>query len=46
MATVLTAQSSSDATTDPALEKVNNEHGVEYARQRFGKKLREAGQGL
>ncbi len=46
MATVLTAQSVSDASTDPALEKVNQEHGVEYAKERFGTKLRKSGQGL
>ncbi|MEC7409664.1 MAG: adenosylcobalamin-dependent ribonucleoside-diphosphate reductase, partial [Planctomycetota bacterium] len=46
MATVLTAQSVSDASTDPALEKVNQEQGVEYAKERFGTKLRKSGQGL
>ena len=46
MATVLTAQSVSDASADPALEKVNQEHGVEYAKERFGTKLRKSGQGL
>ena len=40
MATVLSARTSEDLAYDPALEKVNSEHGVEYARARFGKKLR------
>jgi ribonucleoside-diphosphate reductase alpha chain len=46
MATVLSAQSSNEASSDPALEKVNREHGVEYAKQQFGTKLRSSGQGL
>ncbi|MEM8670304.1 MAG: vitamin B12-dependent ribonucleotide reductase [Planctomycetota bacterium] len=45
MATVLSAQTSA-ANTDPALEKVNTEHGVEYARARFGTKLRRSNSGL
>jgi ribonucleoside-diphosphate reductase alpha chain len=46
MATVLSARISSELSSDPALEKVNLEHGVEYARQQFGEKLRRSGNGL
>ncbi len=46
MATVLSAHSSQELSSEPALEKVNSEHGVEYARQRFGKKLRRSSNGL
>ncbi len=46
MATVLSARTSDDLSSDPALEKVNSEHGVEYARARFGKKLRRSNTGL
>ncbi len=46
MATVLSAHTSEDLTNDPALEKVNSEHGIEYARARFGKKLRKSSTGL
>src|SRR6056297_1169779 len=46
MATVLSANISSDPHSDPAIEKVNSEHGVEYARARFGRKLRQSEQGL
>ena len=46
MATVLSPRTSDSATNDPALEKVNSEHGVEYARARFGTKLRRSSTGL
>ncbi|MGB1817837.1 MAG: vitamin B12-dependent ribonucleotide reductase, partial [Rubripirellula sp.] len=46
MATVLYARTSAEVAGDPALEKVNTEHGVEYARARFGRKLRQSGNGL
>lgn len=46
MATALSARTSVNTSTDPALEKVNSEHGVDYARQRFGKKLRKNNTGL
>ncbi len=46
MATVLSAQTSAESSSDPALEKVNSEHGVEYARARFGHKLRRSNSGL
>ncbi len=46
MATVLSAHSSADVTGDPALEKVNSEHGVAYARARFGKRHRRSTSGL
>ena len=46
MATVLSARTSQDQTNDPALGKVNTEHGVEYARAKFGKKLRRSNTGL
>lgn len=46
MATVLSARTSADSANDPALEKVNSEHGVEYARARFGRKLRQSTSGL
>ncbi|WP_442506682.1 vitamin B12-dependent ribonucleotide reductase [Novipirellula sp. SH528] len=43
MASVLserTHESSSSTVNDPALQRVNDQHGVEYARSKFGKKLR------
>ncbi len=46
MATVLSARTSVDVSGDSALDKVNQEHGVEYARKRFGKKLRKSKSGL
>ena len=46
MATVLSSHTSDDLSSDPALEKVNSEHGVEYARARFGERLRRTGSGL
>lgn len=46
MATVLSAHSTQELSSDPALEKVNSEHGVEHARQRFGEKLRRSSNGL
>lgn len=46
MATVLSANSAADKVSDPAIEKVNSEHGVEYARTRFGQKLRRSNSGL
>ena len=45
MATVLSARTSPNS-NDPALEKVNSEHGVDYARARFGTQLRRSGAGL
>ena len=45
MATVLSAPSE-NLSNDPAIEKVNSEHGNEYARARFGKKLRKNNKGL
>ncbi|MEM6365898.1 MAG: LAGLIDADG family homing endonuclease, partial [Planctomycetota bacterium] len=35
-------QGGPDASTDPALQKVNREHGVGYARSKFGTRLRES----
>ena len=46
MATVLSARTSAVLSNDPALEKVNAEHGVEYARARFDRKLRKSNAGL
>ena len=46
MATVLYARTSAEVASDPALEKVNSECGVEYARARFGRKLRQSNNGL
>lgn len=46
MATVLSANSAADKVSDPAIEKVNSEHGVEYARTRFGQRLRRSNSGL
>ncbi|MDB4476670.1 vitamin B12-dependent ribonucleotide reductase [Rhodopirellula sp.] len=46
MATVLYARTSAEVAGDPALEKVNTEYGVEYARARFGRKLRQSNNGL
>ncbi|EMI21935.1 vitamin B12-dependent ribonucleotide reductase [Rhodopirellula maiorica SM1] len=46
MASVLserTHESSSSTANDPALRRVNEQHGVEYARSKFGKKLRSRG---
>ena len=39
MATVLSARTESTA-GDPAIEKINSEHGADYARAKFGKKKR------
>ncbi len=41
MATVLSTTNDLDASSDPALEHVNNQHGVEYARQQYGTALRD-----
>ena len=46
MATVLSAHSTHELSSDPALEKVNSEQGVDYARQRFGERLRQSSNGL
>ncbi|TWU42532.1 vitamin B12-dependent ribonucleotide reductase [Novipirellula artificiosorum] len=48
MATVLSAQSheSSTSETDPGLERVNEQHGVEYAKSKYGNKLRGTRSGL
>ncbi len=46
MATVLSSRTSQEIADDPALEKVNTEHGVEYARARFATKLRQSNNGL
>ncbi len=46
MATVLYARTSAEVAGDPALEKVNTEYGVEYARARFGRALRQSSNGL
>ncbi len=40
MATVLPPRTLQDPATDPALEKVNSQQGVDYARTKFGLKLR------
>ncbi|MEM9586995.1 MAG: vitamin B12-dependent ribonucleotide reductase, partial [Planctomycetota bacterium] len=40
MASVLPASAETNSSSDPALEKVNSEHGVLYARERFGRTLR------
>ena len=45
MATVLSARPEGTA-GDPALEKVNSQHGVEYARGKFGTKKRRHDLGL
>ncbi|MFK8113778.1 MAG: vitamin B12-dependent ribonucleotide reductase, partial [Rubripirellula sp.] len=45
MATVLSA-STENLSNDPAIEKVNSEHGLEHARANFGKKLRRSNHGL
>ncbi len=42
MATVLPPRPLQDPATDPALEKVNSQHGVDYARTKFGLRLRSA----
>jgi ribonucleoside-diphosphate reductase alpha chain len=46
MATVLSARTPTKLSNDPSMEKVNSEHGVEYARARFGTKLRRSNTGL
>jgi ribonucleoside-diphosphate reductase alpha chain len=46
MATVLSAPQSTEHSHDAALEKVNREHGVPYAAERFGKRLRKRNSGL
>ena len=46
MATVLSARTRESNASDPALEKVNSEHGMNYARQRFGEKLRRGSNGI
>ncbi len=46
MATTLSVRTSNDVSNDPALDKVNREHGVEYANRRFGKTLRTSNSGL
>ncbi|TWU21623.1 Vitamin B12-dependent ribonucleotide reductase [Novipirellula galeiformis] len=48
MASVLserTHESSPSADNDPALRRVNEQHGVEYAQSKFGKKLRSRNNG-
>jgi ribonucleoside-diphosphate reductase alpha chain len=40
MATVLPARTSQNRATNPDLDRVNSQHGVEYARRQFGMKLR------
>jgi len=44
MATVLSAQIPENGSLecDPAIERVNGQHGVEYAKSKFGKKLRKS----
>ncbi|QDT06183.1 Vitamin B12-dependent ribonucleotide reductase [Rubripirellula lacrimiformis] len=46
MATVLSARASENLSGDPAIEKVNSEHGVEYAQSRFGTRQRTGSHGL
>ncbi|TWT79818.1 Vitamin B12-dependent ribonucleotide reductase [Planctomycetes bacterium CA13] len=46
MATVLSATTPDSPTSDPALERVNAQHGVEYARTQFGNKLGRTESGL
>ncbi len=46
MATALSAPTSQDLSRDAALTKVNREHGLDYARQRFDKRLRKSKSGL
>jgi ribonucleoside-diphosphate reductase alpha chain len=46
MATVLSAHNADQLANDPAVERVNQEHGVEHARTRFGTKLRRSNSGL
>jgi ribonucleoside-diphosphate reductase alpha chain len=43
MATVLSSIDTTDSSSDPALDHVNNQHGIEYARQKFGKRHRVTG---
>jgi ribonucleoside-diphosphate reductase alpha chain len=45
MATVLSANTET-LSNDPAIEKVNSEHGIEHARAHFGTKLRRNNNGL
>ncbi len=40
MATALRPRTFQEAATDPSLEQVNSQHGVEYARTKFGTQLR------
>lgn len=46
MATVLSSRNPNQTSSDPAIEKVNSEHGTEYARARFGQRLRKSNVGL
>jgi len=46
MATAISAPVSDNLSSNPAVEKANREHGVEYAQQRFGKRLRNSKTGL
>ncbi len=41
MATIMSTTADFDTSSDPALEHVNTQHGVEYARQQYGTKLRD-----
>ena len=41
MATALSSHKTNRLSSDPALERVSNEHGLEYARTKFGTKLRQ-----
>jgi ribonucleoside-diphosphate reductase alpha chain len=46
MATVLPTQNQTSSSEDPALAKVNQQHGVDYARQKFATELRGSRPGL
>jgi ribonucleoside-diphosphate reductase alpha chain len=46
MATVLSSRNPTKLSSDPAIEKVDSEHGAEYARARFGTRLRRSNAGL
>ena len=40
MATVLPSASDQDLSNDPAIERVNTQHGIQYASTKFGDRLR------
>jgi len=46
MATALSAPTSASVSSDPVLEKVNREHGSDYARSHYGQRQRRSRNGL